>query len=291
MKRLSVVLAAVGLIAASGIAVGNTDIILKARVGGTGTASSGPIPLDAASVGKTVTVEIWARNPNGVCGVAGDIVPAGTAGVFSSPAQGATWKVKSFAVPLYVPDGSGQLTGQSVTVYDPSGGFAGETLPMADIQSSDGIYNDTWGGYAWYDNALVSAHAPVQTVVTPTLIYATGFNIGGVPQPNGGMSLLGSSQTPHPLYVNSFGADEGGAMVASYTFTVLTPGNLTLTWVDSGKSKATQYGGYFTCGIPLNDNDVGSITNLVFTPEPASAALFCLSSLLLARRRHSQEDR
>lgn len=261
----------------AGISLGGgyTNIILKGRIGLADESTSGPIILDASSVGQTVTVEIWAQNSNGVAGVAGDIVPVGTQGVLSTAAQGATWIVSSFAVPLYAPDGSGTPTGQSVTVYNGSGSFAGVSLPVAGIGSSDGVYDDTWLGYTWLDNALVSAHAPVATVVTPTLIYATGFNIGGIPGSNGGMSFLGSSQGLP--WSASFGAGPDGLMVASYALTVLKPGNLTLTWIDSGKTEAMAYGGYYTNGIAVGDDDICSATNLAFTtsvPQAVAAPTF-----------------
>lgn len=276
MRSLMVVFAAIGWVAGSSLGV--VDITLKAKVGS--TTYVGTVPATAYSPGIPIEIQVWAQNPvSAVLGVGGDIVASGPVS-FSTPTQGATWVAKSHVYPML--DATGTATGQSVTIYDPKGSFCG-MLPNANITCGDYVTTgDTFDGYTFPDTATVAQEAAPGTKVTPTLISATGFNIGGIPQANGGMADLGSGQAIRIPLDDSFGKT-AAVMVCSYTITWTSLGATTLNWVDSGLADSFPHGGWFTAGISVGDY-VGTISNLTFLPEPLTLSLFALGGLLVARR-------
>lgn len=247
-----------GLMAPS--AIGGVDITLKARIGS--TTYTNQVPASAFVPGEAVTLEIYAQNTtSGVLGVGGDVVASGASNL-STPPMGATWTVPSFPQPMYAADGMTQIG--SVESYDSATSFAG-CLPSGTIIRGNGVnVPDTFGGYTFPPTATVAARAATGVSCVNNAYSATGFNVGGIPTANGGMSRLGSGQVPSAFPNQGFG-NASAALVCSYTFTWNSNnGGTKLTWVDAGKAGATAHGGWYTCGVALHDDGIGTAGSIVF---------------------------
>lgn len=267
---------------------GAVNITLKGKVGS--TTYWGVIPAPVLYPGVTVEVQVWAQDPNGVLGIAGDIVPVGGS-FLSTPTTGATWAAPSSTVPLYgIGDGSGAPGSQigSYKVYDINNSFAGND-PAANVTQGDYVTTaDACTGYTVPAGGIIANRGPVTQAVDASGNYTiTGWNVGGIPTANGGMSGLGSGQALRIPLNRSYGAGSAGVMVASYTITYGDWGWGILTWVDSGKVNASSHGGWYTAGVPTGDDGVGLISNLAFGPEPATMSLLALGGVILARRRNA----
>lgn len=265
MKVFAAVMVVVGLVAASSF--GAVDVTLKAQIGS--TTYTGSVPASAYTAGVPVTVQVWVQDTtSGVLGLGGDIISSGAAS-FTTPTQGATWLVKTHQYQLL--DADSNPKGQFVTIYDVKGSFAGN-LPSANIYF-DPALGEVFDGYIFPTSGGVGNHKP-----------GDPFNVGGIPGANGAMGGLGSGQALSPSPDNTF-ARSAAVMVASYVVNwTSATGPTTLGWYESGKPGATSRGGWYTTGVALDDDTVGTISNITFLPEPITLSLFALGGLLVARR-------
>lgn len=280
MKVFAAALAVAGLVAASSL--GAVDVTLKAKVGT--TTYTGTVPASAYTPGVPVTLQVYVQDTvSGVLGLAGDVVPSGASSL-STPASGAAWLVKYKWIELR--DENGNPSGKKVAVVDTNESFIGSPPQPQIIYGDYTTTGDEFTGYTIPSPGTGPANPPSPPIIIPPMppYEPIGCNIGGIPQPNGGMGGLGSGQALSAA-PNSFFARSEPVMVCSYTFnwnSSVAP--TTLSWIDSGIPGAMSHGGWFTCGTALNDNGVGTVSNITFLPEPITLSLFALGGLLVARR-------